>query len=247
MNYEFRPKPFSSALAILASLILIGLGTWQMLRFFEKSTEEDAWTERRTAEPVQVRAVGDLDPTEEQHMAIVHGTVDTSRSAIILHKRYLGKNGCWLLNPLELADGGEVVVIRGFLPVSTPPKCDPAVASAIAGDSFRALIHTPDQFSQAASPRPTGDDAIFESLHVERAYELFGSSRRPAGNTVVVLHKDHSGAPFPAASFEHVTAPYLTSMRHLNYAGTWYFCLLIVAMMWGYRSIDRAREAEPAT
>jgi len=245
MNYEFRPKPFSTAFAVLGALLLIALGTWQMMRFFEKSTEEDAWTERRNAEPVDVRSVSDLDPSLEQQSAVLHGTIDTSRSATVLHKRYLGKGGCWLLNPMRLEGGGEVVIIRGFLPLDAAPKCDPADASPIEGDSFLALIHTPDQFSQATAP--PHQETRFEALNVEGAYSLFGSSSRPEGGTLAVLHNDHSGAPFPVASYEHVTDPYLTSMRHLNYAGTWYFCLLLVAMMWGYRSIDKVTEARPAS
>src|SRR5690606_20550024 len=54
----------------------------------------------------------------------------------------------------------------------------------------------------------------------------------PGRPVILTLDARHSGSPFPRASLEHITEPYLTAEKHLGYSVTWFTLALALITMY---------------
>jgi surfeit locus 1 family protein len=111
--------------AILAFLILIGLGTWQVQRKAWKEALIASLTERLDAPPIALPAAKDwqrLDAASDEYRrvkftaqfdnaaeALIYGAASTFRHDV-------SGPGYWVFTPAHLADGDVVIVNRGFVP-----------------------------------------------------------------------------------------------------------------------------------
>lgn len=246
MDFEFRPRVGVTIVAALIALVLLALAVWQMARFFEKSALEDEWNARASQPPGELRSLDDFDADAlDYRQVIAHGTLDTERVAIYDHQRFRGEPGCLIASPLRLEGGGTILTVRGFVPHTRAHRCEDAALTAATPTRWRALVHTnrPNLADMPNRAIQKGDRLRWDTFDVEGTYPAFGITDGPTTPTVLVLHEEHVGAPFPLASYEHLAAPYLTAMRHLNYAGTWLMTLLIVLGIWGGMSVRRVDAA----
>lgn len=240
VDYVFRPRPVPTAIAAVAGLVLLALSIWQFARFFEKSVHEDETNSRQALPPIELRDidVASAEDSDHRHARLI-GTLDPSRVAYFDYHRFRGEPGCLVASPFALADGGTILVVRGFVPHTRQNLCTEATLAVPTGE-LAALIHTlRPNLADVENRGQQGDTLHWYTFDVDGAYEAWGIEDRPPGPTVAVLDQQHHGDPFPLASFEHVSAPYLTSMRHLNYAATWLISLMIVGVIWGATSIRR--------
>lgn len=244
MNFAFRPRLFSTVIMAAFVAIFLALGTWQMSRFFEKSKAEEAWSERRNAAPIQIRSLGDLAAGEElEHRKVeLIGEIDPDSVAVFRHQRWSGAPGCWLGSPLTLVDGGTILAIRGFVPVQRSGVCDVEGAGFSPASRWTGLLHLPQTQLKDLRGREQDQPATlsyWDGFDAEGAYEAMEITERMDPLMVAVLAEEHTAKPYPVASFEHVTDPYLTSMRHLNYAGTWFVMIFVTLGLWGFLSLKR--------
>jgi surfeit locus 1 family protein len=117
---------------LVAFLVLLGLGGWQLQRLSWKEALIAAVAERagRPAEPPPVEADWPrLDPSAlEYRHVVVSGTFRHQDEALVF--TYLGEPrgpaggpGFWVMTPLVLRDGSIIIVNRGFVPQE---RADPA-------------------------------------------------------------------------------------------------------------------------
>jgi surfeit locus 1 family protein len=102
--------------ALLAFIVLIGLGTWQVERKAWKEALIATLTERLAAQPEALDAASDeyrrvtftaqFDHAAE---ALVYGAASAFRPDV-------SGPGYWVFTPARLTDGGLVMVNRGFVP-----------------------------------------------------------------------------------------------------------------------------------
>jgi surfeit locus 1 family protein len=111
--------------ALLAFIILIGLGTWQIERKAWKEALIAALTERLAAPPQALPAQATwpkLDAASDEYRrvkftalfdhaaeALVYGAASAFRPDV-------SGPGYWVFTPARLADGSQVIVNRGFVP-----------------------------------------------------------------------------------------------------------------------------------
>ncbi len=245
MDFEFRPRVGVTVIAVFAALVLTALATWQIARFLEKSELEDEWNRRQAEAPVQLRDLADFDANAlDFRRAVAHGALDESRVAVFDNHRFRAEPGCLIASPLALTGGGTVIVIRGFVPHTRQQRCTEATISPAGHGPWNALVHTVrPNLADTPHRDQRGASQQWDTLDIDGAYAAWEIHDGPGTSTVLVLDEDHVGDPFPLASFEHVSAPYLTSMRHLNYAGTWLISLLLLAGLWGGMSMRRVPTA----
>lgn len=241
MDFEFHPRIGVTIFALLSGLVVLSLAVWQISRFMEKSVLEDEWNARQGQAPHALDTLDQFDPEKlDYRRAIARGVLDESRLAIYDHHRFRGEPGCLVASPLKLTAGGTIIVVRGFVPHTRVHRCEDAPLSSAGTGELAGLIHTLDpNLADVANRDQRGATLRWDTFDVEGTYEAWAITDRPSTPTVLVLDEAHVGDPFPLASFEHVSAPYLTSMRHLNYAGTWLVTLLIIAGIWGGASMKR--------
>lgn len=245
MDFEFRPRPVITALALLIAMVFVALATWQLSRFLEKSELEDEWNRRQAEPPKALTSLDGFDPEALDYRRVeAFGDLDETRTAIFDNHRFRAEPGCLVAQPLSLRDGGTMVVIRGFVPHTPDRRCTDVPITPAGSGSWHALVHTVrPNLADVPHRDQRGPALVWDTLDVDGTYASWGIADRPASATVLVLDQVHVGDPFPSASFEHVSAPYLTSMRHLNYAGTWMILLLVTMGFWGALSMRRVDPA----
>lgn len=246
MQFEFRFRPVVTLLSAALVIVLAVLAFWQLGRFLEKSQLEDKWAQRQAAPPIAFDRLAGFDADALDYRQVeARGTLDTTHVVYYSERRFRGEPGCLVASPLKLAAGGTILVVRGFVPHTPDARCDEKPLTAPGDGELLALVHTvrPNLADPPNRAKATGPTLHFDTLDVDGTYTAWGIEDRPTTPTVLVLDEKHVGSPFPYASYEHVSAPYLTSMRHLNYAGTWFICILLVLGAWGglcMRRVDPA-------
>ncbi len=106
---------------LLAVMLLAGLGVWQLERLAWKEALLARISERAHALPQPLPPIpqwGSLKPDdyEFRHVALA-GTFDNAKETLILRASEDGP-GYHVITPLRLADGGSILVDRGFVPMA---------------------------------------------------------------------------------------------------------------------------------
>lgn len=116
-RFRFRPTLVPTLFTIPAVLIMLALGTWQVERLEWKTDLNAERTARFAAAPIDLPDQGGDAAALEFRRARVAG--------VFLHERemYLGARslnnvlGFHVITPLALADGSQVLVDRGWVPL----------------------------------------------------------------------------------------------------------------------------------
>src|SRR5262245_29106119 len=116
---RFRPTFWPTVFTIPALIVLLGLGTWQVQRLHWKEGLIAERTARTTAAPIALPAGGThLSDAALADLDFRHGAA----TGAFLHERELyiaartmeGSVGYQIVTPLQQADGGVVLVNRGW-------------------------------------------------------------------------------------------------------------------------------------
>ena len=111
--------------ALLAFLVLIGLGTWQVERKAWKEALIATLTERLAAPPQALPVPTtwqSLDPASDEYRRVkFNAQFDHAAEALVYgaasaFRPDVSGPGYWVFTPARLADGGLVMVNRGFVP-----------------------------------------------------------------------------------------------------------------------------------
>jgi cytochrome oxidase assembly protein ShyY1 len=237
--------------------ILLSLGTWQTSRYLAK-TERETLLEQRSDKPtLEVSSLETLNPDEHAQRSVrLRGEIDTETNLVIKHRTYNGDPGVWVLQPFELADGGTLLVNRGWFPFEMAREnLDELADSPLRAEPTGLLHRLPkvvadDKKRQALEGGQTdlvGRTTEWNTIDVEAMY---GNLPGPTPETplLVVLDETHAGERYPIATTEHVTEPYLTSGRHLSYAIFWYVVAGALVSMYlaaGFGALGSRRRGRP--
>lgn len=126
--YDFLRRPWwilSHVLVIVAVLVMIRLGFWQMSRWQGENERKGQIEQGLAEEPVPLE---DLltevsgDPTEVPEdlrfkRVSVSGTWSAEDEVVIRNRSLNGAPGGWVMTPLVLEDGTAVGVVRGWVPL----------------------------------------------------------------------------------------------------------------------------------
>ncbi|MBI3706116.1 MAG: SURF1 family protein [Proteobacteria bacterium] len=123
MHLGFHPKLVPTLIAVPGVVLLLGLGTWQVMRLAEKNAL-NAWRIERTAAaavPLAAR-VGDVAALEFRRV-VVSGSLRHDSELHLNARSQRGNAGYHILTPLIRADGPPVLINRGWVPYE---RKDPA-------------------------------------------------------------------------------------------------------------------------
>ncbi len=139
--------------ALVSLAILLALGTWQLQRLAWKNDLTARIEARAYGEPSALppqSAWGRFSPEEDAYRRVrLTGTFlhdrETAVRGLMSASRGQPVQGFYILTPLRLADGGEVIVNRGFVPTELR---DPATRAAgqIPGEvTITGLMRGPEE------------------------------------------------------------------------------------------------------
>lgn len=235
MRFTFRPKPIPTIATLIGIGLLIGLGTWQFQRHGEKLEQEAAVATQSTLPALPVET---LPTTPREFEALSYrtitldGTLDMSHAVLFKHRQYAHHPGFWIAAPLVMKDRRAIWTNLGWLPfdkgeaLAKEMATHQPVEATYTGLFYVLPQNIADSRNRAAIAR--GDfPAIKDTLTQWHTYDieaLLALTPYAMGDTpaVLVLNESHSGDPFPMASTQTITQPYMTADRHKGYFLFWY-------------------------
>ncbi|MDR3400433.1 MAG: SURF1 family protein [Pandoraea sp.] len=259
-----RPSPLRVVILGVITLVLISvfasLGTWQLQRRAWKLELIERVNSRVHAPPApapvrsQWSTVNATDD-EYRHVSLT-GTYQFDKDTLVQAVTDLG-GGYWVLTPLRTADGGEVLVNRGFV----PPGWKEAVPPAPAGEvTVTGLLRMPE---------PGGGflrkNAPSENLWYSRDVAAIATARGLTATDVAPYFIDADGKPgadagtnavrgdaeavtgkapardYPVGGLTVVQFP----NNHMSYLLTWYALAIMSAVAgWFVIRLELRKRAE---
>lgn len=225
-NARLFPLVAWSAIGIA---ILLGLGTWQLLRLEAKSTYLQLLEERVKAEPVPLaEALRRNEAGEDIEFLKVTATGNWSGANLYKQATFDGGPGWVMLAPFRSLDGIALLVDRGTIPDalrSEKPAADPAQITVIGvvrkHDNGRGFFD-PDNDASAGSWYWWDVPAMLAATQIAPTDKVA---------TFILQQLPVQGAPkFPVAEDLATGIP----NNHFQYALTWYalaLCLAAIAVL----------------
>ena len=191
----------------------IGLGIWQLRRLDERRSLNDRIHARQAVNPVVIEGASTASAVVPYRRADARGTYDVDREVLVYGRSLDGEAGHHVVTPLVLADGGAILVVRGWVPFAMqtapvrgaePPATDVRVSGSLAPDEGDGTT-VPD----ADRIVPTLDVMGIAST---LPYEVFPLPLRLTAQ----VPRQPGSLPTP------VPPPELSEGPHLSYALQWF-------------------------
>jgi cytochrome oxidase assembly protein ShyY1 len=259
--HRFRPRLWPTLGTLVGLSILIALGSWQTMRYFEKLELEAQRAARLDDEPIRVDSFEEFKARAQAYSPIeVRGHLDPNYVFLFKHRTHNGRPGYWLGGVLRFAQGpGALLVNRGWVArdealalAAKPPESGTEIYSGLVYQPERVIADEGTRANLKSGQITLKTSADAEPVEWE-TYDIVGIANAlpmptPSTPTIIVLGPEHSGHPYPVASLDYITKPYLTSERHLSYAIFWFSTAIALLAMYlanalGYLGSGRHRPA----
>lgn len=250
MKADLRSLLWPALFTTLVVGLLLGLSAWQWRRLAWKEALIERVESRSHGEPVSLPPRRDWPSMRVRDYEFTRvraaGRYDLEREALIFSKPPQGAGlepGYLVLTPLLLAEGGTVLVDRGFIPLSKRAtdarKREPAGAIIVTG-----VLRGP-QSRNPFTPGDTPEAGVWYTSDAANIAAVLGISDAAP----FTIESDPSTAPQGAV--DDLPRPYGGDVElinnHLSYALTW--LLLAAAALGGFAFYARGRlrpESEPS-
>jgi surfeit locus 1 family protein len=228
--------------ALVAIVVFIGLGTWQIQRKAWKEALIESLEQRLSAPPVDLPARerwAKLDPASDEFRrvkfsaAFVPGAealVYTSGSAL---RSDVSGPGYWVFAPAQLAGGGRVVVNRGFVPEGLQDAATREAGATRGRVELLGVMRWPESRGAFSPKDDPGRNLWFVR---DSAAIAAGKGWGEVAPFYVELESPQPPGGLPRAG------PLKVNLRndHLQYAITWYGLALVVVGMFVFWLSGRA-------
>lgn len=224
---RFRPPLWAwlAFAAVGAAFVLLGL--WQIRRGQDEQALIRHLAEARRAPPVELSSASTLPQGQPFEHAAVSGVYDAARQILIDGQEHAGETGYDVLTPLRLADGGWLLVNRGFVaagssggempnpPVPTGPQRLRGLWRAVPRPALQLGVKScpPERFPQRLS---------YPTPHQLRC--LYGDRLLPGE---LLLDPDLPGGFVR----NWKVSPGFPPSRHYGYAAQWFAFLIVLVVL----------------
>ena len=227
----FRPTFWPTLFTIPALILLLGLGTWQVQRLFEKEAMIAEREARINASPVDLPAPGmetleALAPLEFRR-AVATGEFLHDKELFLAARTMRGNVGYQIVTPLRLASGGTLLVNRGWVPEAQKDPAKRAEGQMAGTVTIDGAIRLPGH-QNWLQPDNEPQHNMWFWLDLPAMADEAGI---PAAELVpVFLEAGPAPNPggIPIGGQTKVTLP----NDHLQYAITWYILAVALAVIY---------------
>lgn len=219
---KFQPLPGLSIATLIALVILLSLGTWQLQRRVEKHELLDQMEARKAqaAAPVELLIpVGDYAAFRK---ATALGEFDHTREAFVSVARTDNgptEPGFKVLTPFRLTGGDIILVDRGWIPQANRPRATRLKGQSAGVVELEGALRKPS-LGSSFTPPPDTTNRIFYARDSAAIAEFLGITLRT--NLIFEATTKVDGGPEPRATAEKIPD------NHLNYALTWYSLAIVL-------------------
>lgn len=242
--------------AAIGLTILLSLGTWQLKRYQYKLTQEQLQASSAKLPALTLTDLNQITPqTHNYRQVTVRGTFLNRDTVLFKHRQYDGHPGYWLASPLILEGTQQALLVnRGWVPRERASLAQEIAKTQAQPQTLTGLLHLPDQIIADARQRAqldAGQPLAQDPPRQWSSYDLSAIQAKldaagPKQPTILVLDAKHSGDPFPIASHEHLTKPYMTSERHMSYCVFWYAMAAVLLAFYGAYTLGFLRSVKPS-
>lgn len=223
---------------VVLSVVFVLLGRWQHGRHDAKVERRDRIEANYDAPAVPLAEVlpspaAALPADRQWRPVTVTGTYEPRRTLLVRNRPYDGTFGYEVLVPLRLADGGLLVVDRGWIPFGQSATALPPVPAPPAGPVEVVVRLRPGEPDDGRSPPPGQllrivlDDVaatLPPGTPLYRAYGVLAQERPPVGDAPLLLERPDTGLG-----------------PHLAYAWNWWGFAVAAHVLLGYYALREAQ------
>lgn len=227
----FRPTFWPTLFTIPALILLLGLGSWQVLRLFEKEAMIAEREARITAAPVELPAPGTAAPESlaplEFRRAVAAGEFLHDKEFFLAARTMRGNVGYQIVTPLRLISGGTLLVNRGWVPEAQKDPAKRAEGQVAGPVTVDGAIRLPGH-QNWLQPDNEPQNNVWFWFDLQAMAQEAGI---PAAELVpVFLEAGPTPNPggIPIGGQTKVTLP----NDHLQYAITWYILAVALAVIY---------------
>ncbi len=249
-RFAFRPGWILSHLFVGACVCaFIWAGFWQLRRLDERRTSNALVTARTIAEPVPLAQALAADPAVHDAEAVAYrrvtvtGTYQVDDQVLISNRTNGGSPGFWVVTPIRQADGSEVLVNRGWIPLPYGDGGSPAVYQPPSGQVTVTGIVRPTQVTEGLEVADPADGRLTTMIRVDvpRLAKQISAPLVP-----VYVDLGQQVPPQPAGIPAPVPAPPLDEGSHFSYACQWFLFATLTCIVYPLllRRTARHKEAD---
>jgi surfeit locus 1 family protein len=235
-RYRFAASPrwlLGHVLVILAVIVMVNLGFWQLRRLDERRAYNARVESRSRTDPVDVEALASQPVANvEFRRATATGTFDPSHDVLVGYRSDEGLPGFHVVTPLVLDDGRAVLVNRGFVPLEYANRWPVAEAAPPTGEvTVTGLVRA----SRRASLVPNAKPPRLRDVDIATIAKLMPATLLP-----VQLELQE---PVPPAFPNPLPPLDLGEGPHFSYALQWFGFSAVAIIGWLSLLRSRARRA----
>lgn len=234
---RFRPTPWPTIFSVPAFILMIGLCIWQVQRLHWKADLIAERAARVTAEPAALPAVGADPAAMEFHRVRLEGAFLHDKELYLGARSLNGNPGYHILTPFALAEGGTVLVDRGWVPVARKAPDSRAEGQVAGAQAVEGIVRLPHGKAWIQPENEPGNNmwffidlpAMAAASGIDLRTDLFVEAG-PAENP----------GQYPVGGQTRVALP----NDHLQYAITWGLLAVALAVIYVlyHLNLERARK-----
>lgn len=237
IRFQFRWVPFIAAL--VAAMVGVSLGNWQMRRASDKEAIEQKLTARQAAAPLNLAAPEpNVDEIEFRRVKVVGEFLDTW--PIYLDNRpHQGAAGLYLVMPLKIAGSNQhVLVMRGWLPRDPVDRSKlPAIPTPATSLTIEGVVRrNAGQLLQLGEPTALRPGAIVQNLDIGQFEQASKLDLQP-----IVIEQTND---IPDGLVRDWPKPSAGVDKHLGYAFQWYGLAITALIFFVVTGIKRGNSAK---
>jgi surfeit locus 1 family protein len=226
-----QPRFFLGTIFVLiAILVTMRLGFWQVSRLVDKRAMNVERSERRATSPVHLPVAP--EEVDLEQMATARGSFAEVPAFLLLNRSFRTEGGAELLSPFRLEQGGWILVNRGWVPQGQREQAPPPTGETV---EIRGYIDN-RFFSPEEARVPQLPPMFWVQVNVEAM-----------ANTLRAQHPederfaDAAFLPYTLVMTEPLSEawlprprglPELTEGSHFSYAAQWFFFSGIFMIGW---------------
>ena len=217
-----RSGVVGTLIVLLVAGACVRLGFWQLSRLHQRRVKNAQIEARITARPSPLTSLRDTSGLLYRRV-VVTGRLDSEHSIVLAGRSYKSEPGVYLITPLKIETGPEVLINRGWLPTPDAATIDLKPFSATTSGPFQGIV-LPFPPAGGEERGPAGFRRVLfrfnESVRARFPYAL-------AGAYVQALPEPGSGIR-PT----RLPPPELDDGPHLSYTIQWFSFAAIALVGW---------------
>jgi len=226
-RYLFQPGLIASIFVLLSIIILVRLGSWQLLRADEKTQILADVELRKTSKPMSLNELDKKTDKNYYHLKLL-GEFDNSHYLLLDNRFFKGRVGFEVIQPFVI-DNRVVLVNRGWIPLPRERNNLPAIPIQQGEIELIGEVSIPVEKFILKADQLSADKhwpQLIQSIDINAltlVYAELGMVIEPW-----VLRQEEGDDPFYQRLWIFVN---MTPERHISYAVTWFgmaLALLII-------------------